>query len=62
MTSMRTDGDASAKLWAKRLGKLIDAINEDDGAVYVNTDTMDIAVSKGDSVWTSMGTDVSSER
>ncbi len=61
MTSMRVDGGASAKLWAKRLGKLIDAISEDGGSVHVNVDTKDIAVRKDGNLWTSEGKDVSGE-
>jgi len=61
MVSMRIDGGASARLWAKRLGRLIDAINADGGRVHANSETLDVSVHKDDSLWTTEGKDVSSE-
>lgn len=61
MTSMRVDGGASAKLWAKRLGKLVDAIREDGGTVHINADTGDIAVDKNGQTFTILGEDVTGE-
>lgn len=61
MTSMRIDGGASAKLWAKRLGKLIEAIENDGGVISLNTETAEVAVLKGDSFFTSEGRDVSDQ-
>lgn len=46
MTSMRIDAGASAKLWANRMRKLIDAIEEDGGQVRAHRDLPLIAVFK----------------
>lgn len=61
MTSMRIDSKASAKLWAKRLGKLVELIREDGGEVYLNLDANDIAVGKDGSFFTIFGVDVSDD-
>jgi len=54
---MRIDGDKSAKLWAKRLRKLLDAIEEDGGYVAVHCDMPIVAVVKDGYTWTTGGED-----
>jgi hypothetical protein len=57
---MRIDEDASAKLWARRLRKLTDAIEADGGVVMVDSGGH-CAVLKGESAWTTGLEDVSQE-
>lgn len=61
MTSLRIDSDKSAKVWAKRLGNFIEAIESDGGSVHVNVDDHSIAVNKDGKVFTSDGKDVSDD-
>ncbi len=61
MTSMRIDSEASAKLWAKRLKKLTDAIEEDGGLVFLNTETHEVAVDKDGQTFTTGGRDITGE-
>lgn len=61
MSTMRIDGRASAKLWAKRLAKLINTIGEDGGQVFMNTETNSLAVLKDGKTFTMFGEDVTSE-
>lgn len=61
MTSLRIDGDKSAKVWAKRFQKLIDAAVEDGVDVYLHADTLSLAIKKGGATITTLGRDVSDE-
>ena len=61
MSSMRVDGGASAALWAKRLRKLVEHIEDDGGLVFINIETNDIAVDKNGQTFTMSGEDVTGE-
>ncbi len=58
MTSMRIDGDKSAKVWAKRLRNLVDAMEEDGAEVRTHETLPLIAVFKDGDAWTTGGEDV----
>ena len=62
MSSLRIDGDKSAKVWAKRFQKLIDAAIEDGAEVHVHDETLSLAIKKdGTAITTFEGRDVSDE-
>lgn len=61
MSSMRIDSGASAELWAKRLRKLVELIEEDGGLVFLNMETNEIAVDKNGQTFTMFGEDVTGE-
>ncbi len=61
MASMRVDGGASAALWAKRLKKLVEHIEEDGGLVFLNVETNEVAVDKNGQTFTTSGRDVTGE-
>jgi hypothetical protein len=61
MSSMRIDGGASAKLWAKRLEKLFDLIEEDGGLTYFNSTTGHVAVDKDGQTFTTGGKGITGE-
>lgn len=46
MTSLRTDGDKSAKVWAKRLNRFLTAMNLDGADLAFNVETGETGVVK----------------
>lgn len=46
VTSMRIDGDKSAKVWAKRLENFIDAFEGDGAVMWINPETRVLAIEK----------------